>query len=291
MAVIKSGASTDQLSIDPTSKAARVTIYDSSGNLIVFPADHTTAVSPESVRLTDGTSFYKATTPADTQPVSGTIGVSNFPVLQATDDVSSGPTGSAVSSEAMYVGGNKGGVLTGITLDPNNNVNVNISDVAGNAATAKGIQPNAAIPTQDFKDSGRTYVILYVDRTTGSITEALVTMSINKGGVLTTGTSYTVSAGKIFRIQSVNAEILNTTTVVNRVLIRVRSAASVLVTSPIVAMALASSQAALATAGDTDPHSFPDGLEIAAGQQVGISQLANVATAGIVSAIIVGYEY
>lgn len=32
MAVIKSGATTDQLTIDPTSKAARVTLYDSSGN-------------------------------------------------------------------------------------------------------------------------------------------------------------------------------------------------------------------------------------------------------------------
>lgn len=31
MAVIKSGATTDQLTIDPTSKAARVTLYDSSG--------------------------------------------------------------------------------------------------------------------------------------------------------------------------------------------------------------------------------------------------------------------
>src|SRR5689334_18447225 len=32
MAVIKSGASTDQLTVDPTSKAARVTLYDAAGN-------------------------------------------------------------------------------------------------------------------------------------------------------------------------------------------------------------------------------------------------------------------
>lgn len=32
--------------------------------------EHTTAGSPHSVRLTDGSSFYKATTPSDTQPVS-----------------------------------------------------------------------------------------------------------------------------------------------------------------------------------------------------------------------------
>lgn len=34
MAVIKSGASTDQLSIDATSKAARVTVYDTAGNVV-----------------------------------------------------------------------------------------------------------------------------------------------------------------------------------------------------------------------------------------------------------------
>src|SRR5581483_8626977 len=35
--------------------------------------EHTAANSPHSVRLTDGSSFYKPTTPSDTQPVSGTI--------------------------------------------------------------------------------------------------------------------------------------------------------------------------------------------------------------------------
>lgn len=35
MAVIKSGASTDQLTVDPTSKAARVTLYDFAGNAIL----------------------------------------------------------------------------------------------------------------------------------------------------------------------------------------------------------------------------------------------------------------
>lgn len=35
-------------------------------------AEHVTAGSPHAARLTDGTSFYKATTPSDTQPVSAT---------------------------------------------------------------------------------------------------------------------------------------------------------------------------------------------------------------------------
>src|SRR3990167_1796754 len=37
MAIIKSGATTDELTVDPTSKAARVTLYDSSGNELQKP--------------------------------------------------------------------------------------------------------------------------------------------------------------------------------------------------------------------------------------------------------------
>lgn len=41
------------------------------GKIPASPAqEHTTAGSPASTRLTDGSTFYKATTPADTQPVS-----------------------------------------------------------------------------------------------------------------------------------------------------------------------------------------------------------------------------
>lgn len=35
MAIIKSGATTDQLTIDPTSKAARVSLYDAAGNPMI----------------------------------------------------------------------------------------------------------------------------------------------------------------------------------------------------------------------------------------------------------------
>lgn len=41
--------------------------------------EHTTAGSPNSVRLTDGSSFYKATTPSDTQPISGTVSINPIP--------------------------------------------------------------------------------------------------------------------------------------------------------------------------------------------------------------------
>lgn len=160
-------------------------------------------------------------------------------------------------------------------------------------SAAKGTLASLVLSVQEPKDIGRTFVILYADRVAGVTAETLMNVSINKGGVVTTGTSYTVSAGKTLRIQSINAEILNTTTVANRVLIRLRHAlsGSVSVASPVVSMAMAASQAALAASGDTDPHTISDGLEIGSGQQIGISQLCTVTTAGVVSAIVVGYEY
>lgn len=70
MAIIQSGADSTVLTIDTASQAARVSIYDAYGNSISLPADHTISTSPSSVRLSDGTNFYKSTTPADTQPIS-----------------------------------------------------------------------------------------------------------------------------------------------------------------------------------------------------------------------------
>lgn len=40
MAIIKSGATSDQLTIDPTSNAARVTLYDSGGSEVYPPDSH-----------------------------------------------------------------------------------------------------------------------------------------------------------------------------------------------------------------------------------------------------------
>jgi hypothetical protein len=49
MAVIKSGATTDEMTIDPTSKAARVTLYDSDGNEVVPSTPTAVAVTPVTV--------------------------------------------------------------------------------------------------------------------------------------------------------------------------------------------------------------------------------------------------
>lgn len=265
MAVIKSGASTDQWTIDPVSKAGRITLYDTSGNYIA------------------------------TLPVSGTITANAGTGTFNTDGVSEALIGAAVPAEATYIGGNKSGLLTGLTLDPNNNLNVNISDVGGNAATAKGVQPAAAIPTQDLKDSGRTKIILTLTKTTAITTEALVTLTIKKGdAATTTGTSYTVTAGKILRLQSMFLGITGTATTLTNTAIRLREGAAsggaVSVTSDIVTELEASMSAALATAGGQAWAGIPDGIEIVGGQQIGVSELSS-STSGVVTIVIIGYEY
>lgn len=57
---IKSDNSSDELRVDPTSKAGRVTLYDTAGSVINLALDHLTAGLPSSVRLSDGSAFYDA---------------------------------------------------------------------------------------------------------------------------------------------------------------------------------------------------------------------------------------
>ena len=184
---------------------------------------------------------------------------------------------------------------------PPNIVLVGSSDgtnLQAQAQSAKGVQPTTTNPylaVQAPKDAGRTYISITADRIAGITTEALITtLTVNKAGTATAGqTSYTVTAGKTFRLTSLYVEILNTTTVVNRVLVRVRvnSGGAAVLASPVVLMNLASGAAALAAAGGNQSVSIPDGLEIPAGSGIGISQLCTVTTAGIVSVTLVGYEY
>lgn len=63
-------------SVLPTGASTEATVAGIKTGTDKIPAspaqEHSTAVSPSSVRLTDGTSFYKATNVTDTQPVSAT---------------------------------------------------------------------------------------------------------------------------------------------------------------------------------------------------------------------------
>lgn len=66
--------------------------------------EHTAANSPSSVRLTDGTTFYKGTTPSDTQPVSGIFWQATQPV-SGTVSINSIPAGSNLIGNVELVDG------------------------------------------------------------------------------------------------------------------------------------------------------------------------------------------
>jgi hypothetical protein len=143
------------------------------------------------------------------------------------------------------------------------------------------------------QDLNRTILCFNIDRIAGVTTEALSTFTINKGGTVTSGTTYTITNGKTLRITAVSATVLNTTTTTNTYgRIRFRSANPVLVSSPILLnMDIpAVSQPATIGIGNNIVISIPDGLEIAGGQQIGITQIMN-STNSVVSINVVGFEY
>ncbi len=141
----------------------------------------------------------------------------------------------------------------------------------------------------EAKDIGRTYVTFFIDAVSGITAEALATMTINRGGSTSSATSYTVTGGKTFRIQSCTVAAQETNTTVQTSKVRLRSATTVSATSPILYGTF------IATSGNTNnvgnlPQSFPDGLEIAGGQQIGISHLES-STSSNITVSVVGYEY
>ena len=260
--------------------------------------------------------FYQATQPVSgtvavsnlpvTQPVSGTVGVNNFPAtqpvsgtfFQATQPVSGTVTadlaaGTNVIGHVIADSGSTTAVTALPAIPAGTNLIGHVDvDVITPPTLTKGTQGSTGFSVQDLKDSGRTSILLFLDAVAGITTEALATMSINKGGVAqTAATSYTVTSGKTLRISGMHTSVKNTSTVASDSRTRLRQAASSFsVSSPIVLLNEAGSPAAIANSVGTDDTSLPDGLEIAGGQIVGISHIES-ATTCTVSVVITGYEY
>lgn len=69
MAIIKSGATSDQLTIDPTSKAARITPYDNSGNYHGIKATYRAATTGAGVVAAAGTGVFFTITGSGTKTI------------------------------------------------------------------------------------------------------------------------------------------------------------------------------------------------------------------------------
>lgn len=94
-------------SVLPAGAATQATLASIDGKI---PSDlareHLTAVSPHAVRLTDGTAFYKATTPSDIQPVSIDAGgnavdatIVNEPFVRLKDGAGNALTSSLIGAD------------------------------------------------------------------------------------------------------------------------------------------------------------------------------------------------
>lgn len=158
---------------------------------------------------------------------------------------------------------------------------------------AKGLQGSLALTVQNYKDSGRIYIVFTVDAIALVSTEALATMSINKAGMASSSTSYTVTAGKTLRLQSFSIAIITTGGLSNvRGRVRGVPSGSVTVSSPLLcALACSNPTTAGSASAGNDRENFPDGLELPGGTQIGISQIAAGSLTGTFTATLVGYEY
>ncbi len=271
-------------------------------------------------------SFYQATQPVSiasmpttavtgtfwpaTQPVSGTVAVSGSVAVtgsfyQATQPVSiasmpSTPVTGTFWQATQPVSGT-------VTANVNGTVPVSgtfwqaTQPVSGTVTITpptltKATQGSTGLSTQDLKDAGR--VSFAAATVIGGVTcvtsEALLTMvPVRDGTASATATTIAVTSGKRLRVQAiiVSARSTGATVLSARVALRMNPSGAATATSPIIAIASCTQQAAaLAEAGDTQTISFPDGLEISGTQQIGLTQVCS-GTAGVVYASIVGYEY
>lgn len=171
---------------------------------------------------------------------------------------------------------------------------VALGDPVTAPAITKGTQGTAGFAVQDLKDSGRTPIVLSATAVASVTTEALFTLNIWKAGVVTTGTSYTVTAGKTLRIQSMQWGVRfatpSTTVTFANARFNLRAIASGTLGT---GSALALGDTMMAAANVPTPDVFvdvPDGLELPSGYVVGVSHADSAATL-LLDMTIIAYEY
>lgn len=259
----------------PVSLAAAVDVSDRAARLI----GHVT-VDNASLAVT-GT-FFQATQPvsiAASVAVTGTF-------FQATQPISAAalplPSGAATAA-------NQTTELASLATIVTNTGNVP-------PPTAKGTQGVTAQPVQNLKDAGRSYFTLTALAAAGVTAEALFTFSQNKAGTVTPSvTSYTITNGKILRIQSVTISVRAGAAAVpfSRCVLRSNTGGATVVGSNVVYdFGEVFGIAATIGVGGSMTINFPDGLEIAGNGtiSIGVSHL-DQATTNVLNFTLCGYEY
>jgi hypothetical protein len=163
-------------------------------------------------------------------------------------------------------------------------------------AITKGTQGATGFTTQPLRDAGRAIVnaATAIAGVACVATEALLSLNISRDAAATAAaTTHAVTSGKRWRITGLVASVRSSAATVlsGRVSLRMNPSGAVTATSPIIAIASMTQQAAaLAEAGDTCTIMFPDGIEFSGTMQIGLSQVCS-GTGGVVYASLIGYEY
>lgn len=256
--------------------------------------------------------FYPAT-----QPVSGTVSVSGSVAVtgsfyQATQPVSiaSMPTTPVTgtfwqATQPVSIASMPSTPVTGTFWQATQPVSGTVTANAGSGTFAvsgtfwQATQPvsiAATVATRDLKDNGRTLfsAATVIGGVAAVTTEALLSMVPTRAGVAgSAATTIQATNGKTLRITAIVFGTRSTSAAVisGRCALRMNPSGAVTASSPIIAIASATQQAAaLAEAGDTCVVPIPDGIEISGTQNIGLSQVCS-ATTGVVYATLVGFEY
>jgi hypothetical protein len=156
------------------------------------------------------------------------------------------------------------------------------------AVVAPYTQGGFGLAVQRFQDAGRAYWSFSWDAVAGVTSEALVSGVANLAGTNAgSATSYTVTTGKKLRLMGIAVDA--TGSAAGNVKLMVRSAAPALaITSPLLFRCQLGVSAA--NVFDHVDQQWPEGIEIAAGQAIGISQLASATTMST-TVTLNGFEY
>jgi hypothetical protein len=258
--------------------------------------------------------FWQATQPVSgtvsisgTVPVSGTFWQATQPVSIAATVAVSGPlTDTQLRAAAVPVSGTFWQATQPVSIAATVAVSGPLTDTQLRATAVpvsgtfwQATQPvslAATVATRDLKDNGRTQfsAATVIGGVTCVTTEALLSMVPVRAGVAGAGaTSISVTSGKTLRLTAIIFSTRSTSAAVlsGRCALRMNPSGAVTASSPILAIASTTQQAAaLAEAGDTCVVPLPDGIEISGTQQVGLSQVCS-ATTGVVYATLIGFEY
>lgn len=188
-----------------------------------------------------------------TQPVSGTVSVNNFPALQPVSVSNFPPT----------------------------------QPVSGTVAVSNFPNPQNVL---EKKDTGRQQLFLSWENIVGSVAEsALVNFTSGSRGAaaLPVAGFYTVSGGKTLRLQTVSFLFGQNGSSACNYRARLRQGNPVTNASPVI---LGAGAGGPSNTANPVAVPIPDGLELAAGQQLGLTHI-DTAAGGVFSVYLTGFEY